>query len=70
MLDYRFCASPFVHSTVSSRRRGGLARKTATVGAIYGTAAGVGYLAGGPVGATAGIVLVPEAIVIPLVVLS
>jgi hypothetical protein len=36
-------------------------------GAIYGGAGGIGYLAGGPAGAIAGIVMVPDIIAIPII---
>jgi hypothetical protein len=51
----------------STFRSAGFQRKAAVSVGIYGGAAGVGYLAGGPMGAMAAVVAVPEVIVVPLI---
>jgi hypothetical protein len=66
LIDYRLSAFPFVSYTNPSKRNG-FQRKAAVSVGIYGGAAGVGYLIGGPVGAMAGVVAVPEVIVVPLI---
>lgn len=68
MIDYRSSAYPFISNP--SARGSSLARKAAITAGIYGGAAGVGYLIAGPAGSLAGIVAVPEVVVVPIIVMS
>jgi hypothetical protein len=66
LIDYRTVANPYVMGT-SSPARSRIRSRAIRAGAIYGGAGGIGYLAGGPAGAIAGIVMVPDIIAIPII---
>ena len=64
MIDYRISANAYGYQYATTTNR--LNRPFIAAAAIYGSAAGIGYLVGGPPGAVAGMVAVPEVLVVPI----